>query len=139
MKMSKIFNYRFAEKGIEDGAIHEVDDSLFWFPGDKTTFQINDGQRIGGWSFERFGADINRAREQEKLWIQKAQYWLDNDVPMLLEKYCGAGKYIFSPQSVSPYDHTDWTQPKDIKDEKSFINMVVYTHDLTPIKVSHDQ
>lgn len=58
-------------------AITEPGDGVYLIPGEAHAFQIRNGRRIAGTSFQAFGLDCDRAAELEARWVEAAQAWYD--------------------------------------------------------------
>lgn len=56
-------------------AVKEWGDVIYWAPGDEYSFQVHNGRRVAGTSFQAFGADCNRASESESRWVAAARAW----------------------------------------------------------------
>lgn len=56
-------------------AVKEWGDCVYWTPGDEHSFQVHNGRRIAGISYQTFGSDFNRAYEIESRWVAAARAW----------------------------------------------------------------
>lgn len=65
-------------------AITEQGDGIYWVPGEEHSFQVHNGHRIAGTSFQAFGADCNRAAEREARWVAAARAWREEQERQLV-------------------------------------------------------
>ena len=66
--------------GTSVEVITESGDGIYLIPGEQHAFQIHNGRRIAGTSFQAFGSDANRASELEQRWVKSAQDWWDTQI-----------------------------------------------------------
>lgn len=67
-------------EGSQVEVIAEIDDGIYLIPGEGHSFQIHNGRRIAGTSFQAFGADCDRSAELEARWVEAAQAWYDEQM-----------------------------------------------------------
>lgn len=68
---------------VEDSTVEvitEIGDGVYLIPGESHAFQVRNGRRIAGTSFQEFGADCDRSAELEARWVEAAQAWYDEQM-----------------------------------------------------------